>query len=75
MTNAFEFSDREDLPTNIGRLRKYLESVDAECAAILFNNLLVLESGDNNARRNFNQKILEALDAAAQAELDAAGGS
>lgn len=75
MTNTFEFSDGEDLPTNVGRLRNYLESLDAECAKILFDNLIVLESGDNNARRNFNQKILEALEAAAQAELDAAGGS
>jgi hypothetical protein len=75
MPNLFDFSADEDLPTNVGRLKAYLESVDAECARALFDNLAVLDSNDSNARRNFNQKILEALEAAAQVEIDAAGGS
>jgi len=73
MQNSFDFAIGEDWQKNIERLKAHLEAVDAECAKILFDNLAVLETGDNNARRDFNQKVLEALEAAAQAEIDAAG--
>ena len=73
MSASFDFSLDEDWPKNIQRLKKHLESVDTECAKILFDNLAVLETGDNNARRDFNQKVLEALEAAAQVEIDTQG--
>lgn len=73
MQNSFDFAIGEDWQKNIERLKAHLEAVDAQCAKILFDNLEVLETGDNNARRDFNQKILEALEIAAQAEIDAAG--
>ncbi|PDS61809.1 hypothetical protein CO653_30910 [Rhizobium anhuiense] len=71
---SFDFSLEEDWSTNIGQLRAHLETVDAECAKILFENLAILEAGDNNARRDFNQKVLEALEVAAEAEIDSQGG-
>ncbi|TXL76440.1 hypothetical protein FHP25_12400 [Vineibacter terrae] len=73
MQNSFDFAIGEDWQKNIERLKAHLEAVDAECAKILFDNLTVLETGDNNARRDFNQKVLEALEVAAQADIDAAG--
>lgn len=73
MSDSFDFSLDENWSINIGRLKVHLEAVDAACAKILFDNLAVLETGDINARRDFNQKVLEALEAAAQAEIDAAG--
>jgi hypothetical protein len=75
MLVSFDFSLDEDWSTNIGKLKAHLETVDAECAKILFDNLVILETGDSNARRDFNQKILEALEAVAQAEIDAKGGA
>ncbi|MCM2438510.1 hypothetical protein HGO34_02105 [Agrobacterium vitis] len=74
MSGSFDFSLDEDWSTNIGRLKAHLETIDAECAKILFDNLAILETGDNNARRDFNQKVLEALEAAAQAEIASQGG-
>jgi hypothetical protein len=73
MSAGFDFSLDENWSKNIERLKAYLKSIDAECAEILFANLAVLETGDNNARRDFNQKVLEILEAAAQAEIDAQG--
>lgn len=73
MPGGFDFSLDEDWPKNIERLKAHLESGDAACAKILFDNLAALEGGNNNARRDFNQKVLEALEVAAQAEIDAAG--
>lgn len=75
MSGGFDFSLDEDWPKNIQRLKTHLGSVDAECAKILFDNLAVLETGDNNARRDFNQKVLESLEAAAQVEIDTQGGA
>jgi hypothetical protein len=68
MSDAFNFSLDDDWPTNIERLRAHLEAMDAECAKVLFDSLPVLERGDGNARREFNQRVLEALEAAARAD-------
>lgn len=73
MSGGFDFSLDEDWPKNLERLKAHLEAGDAECAKILFDTLAVLEADDNNARRDFNQKVLEALEAAAQVEIDAQG--
>ncbi len=75
MSGSFDFSLDEEWPKNIQRLKAHLESVDAECAKILFDNLAVLETGDNSARRDFNQNALESLEAAAQVEIDAQEGA
>lgn len=75
MPEQFNFSLDEDWPTNIRRLKVHLEVIDDACARILFENLAILETDGNNARRDFNQKVLEALESAAQAEIDAAGGA
>ena len=75
MLRGFDFSLDDDWPDNIERLKTHLEAVDRECAKILFDNLSVLAIEDNNARRDFNQKVLKALEAAAQAEIDAPGGA
>lgn len=74
MSVTFDFSLNEDWTTNIDRLKTSLEAVDSVCTKILFDNIATLDSTDNNARRDFNQKVLDALNAAAQAEIDSDGG-
>ena len=74
LQDSFDFLIGDDWHKNIERLKAHLESVDVKCAQILFDNLASLETGDNNARRDFNQKVLEVLEVSAQAELDAAEG-
>lgn len=70
MPQQFDFSLDEDWPENLARLKAHLEAIDPECAKILFDNLDVLQSDDANARRDFNQKVFQAVTAAAQAEID-----
>jgi hypothetical protein len=65
-----EFDPNQTYDDNLARFRKHLESVDPECAAILFNNLdTLLGDGDpNRVRQNrtaFNVKVLRALAALA----------
>lgn len=73
MTGNFDFSADEDWSENMRHLKEHLEGIDAECAKILFDHLAILESGESAARRDFNQNVLEALESAAQAEIDALG--
>lgn len=70
MPQQFDFSLDEDWPQNLARLKAHLEAIDPESAKMLFDNLMALQSDDANARRDFNQKVLEAVAAAAQAEID-----
>jgi hypothetical protein len=70
MPGIFDFSLDEDLALNTARLKAHLETLDQECAKILFDNFSVLDAGDNG-RREFNGKVLAALQAAAQEEIKA----
>lgn len=74
MTGIFDFSLEEDFAENAERLKAHLSSIDPQCAEILFDHIAILRGEDSNARRDFNQKVLEALEAAAQTELDGQGG-
>ena len=70
MPEQFDFSFDEDWPQNLQRLKQHLEALDPECAEMLFDNLATLQSDDANARRDFNQKVFEAVFAAGQTEID-----
>ena len=72
MPQQFNFSLDEDWAQNLERLKAYLETLDPECAKILFDNLSTLQSDDPNARREFNRNAFEAITTAARAEI--AGG-
>jgi hypothetical protein len=69
MPESFDFSLHETWEQNFARLKIYLESIDPECSAILFNSLPLLQSEDANARRDFNREICDALEVAADAEI------
>ena len=70
MTTKFEFSMEEDWLHNLSRAQAHLEALDSACAKILFDNLAALLSDDANARRDFNQKVVAAVKAAAQSEIE-----
>ena len=73
MPNAFDFDISETWEENLADLKAHLESQDAECAKLLFDNLatLMVEDG-TTGRRDFNQIILTSLNALADAEIAAA---
>jgi hypothetical protein len=70
MSQQFDFSLAESLAQNLERLRVHLEAIDPDCTKLLFANLRTLQSGDSDARRDFNRKIFEALMEAAQDEIN-----
>lgn len=70
MPQEFDFSLDKDWSQNLERLKAYLEALDPECAKFLFDNLATLQSDETNARRDFNQKVFEAVTTAAQTEID-----
>lgn len=69
MPTSFRFSLEGLWHQNLEHLKAHLESIDAECSAILFEHLPLLQSDDPNARRDFNQRVLAALEAQCHAEL------
>lgn len=69
MPSTFDFSPTETWDQNLARLKEYLESLDPECAEIFFSHLALLQSDDVNARRDFNQKVFEAIEAAADIDI------
>ena len=70
MLKQFDFSIDEDWFHNLSRAKAHLEALDPECAKVLFDNLAVLLSDDVNARRDFNQKVFEAVKASALVEIE-----
>ena len=70
MPQEFDFSLDRDWSQNLERLKAFLEARDPECTKILFDNLATLQSDETNARRDFNQKVFQAVTKAAQAEID-----
>lgn len=70
MLKQLDFSIDEDWFHNLSRARAHLEMVDSDCAKILFDNLAALLSDDVNSRRDFNQKVFEAVEAAALLEIE-----
>lgn len=69
MPDTFAFDINEPWEENLQRLKNHLEEQDSECAEILFQSLETLTSDGTNSRRDFNQLILTALDALAEAEI------
>jgi hypothetical protein len=69
--DQFDFSLEETWPQNLSRVKAHLESIDCACAKILFDNIALLLSDDVSARRNFNQKVFDAINAAAEIEIGA----
>jgi hypothetical protein len=69
MPDTFAFDINEPWEENLQRLKNHLEEQDSECAEILFQYLDKLVSEDTNARRDFNQLILTALDDLAEVEI------
>jgi len=70
MPNDFSFNIDESWETNLARLKIYIESQDSECAELLLQNLATLMADDGTTgRRDFNQIILAALNALAEAEI------
>ena len=67
----FDFSLGENWLENLSRVKAHLESVDSDCARVLFDNIDLLLSDDVSARRDFNQKVFEAIKEAAQIEISA----
>lgn len=62
-----EFDPALSLSDNLARFRAVAESIDADCARILFDNLgLLARDGDatrtRQAVQEFNQAVLAALD-------------
>lgn len=66
--DTFAFNINEPWEDNLQRLKNHLQVQDSECAKILFQSLEKLLSDSPNARRDFNQCILTALDALAELE-------
>jgi septation ring formation regulator EzrA len=73
MPSTFDFSLSETWGQNLDRLKTHLESIDSECAAVFFAHLTALQSDDSNARRDFNQQVFEAIEAASEAEITVGG--
>lgn len=69
MRDAFAFAIDEPWAENLQRLKTHLQEQDSECAEILFQSLDTLLSDSTNARRDFNQLILTALDALTELEI------
>ena len=69
MPDDFSFNINEPWEDNLQRLKEHLVEEDSECAEILFQSLDTLITDATNARRDFNQLILTALDALAEAEI------
>ena len=70
MTDIFTFDIDESWEANLAHLKSYLDTQDCECTKILFQNLETLVSSEaSNGRRDFNQLVLAALNALAEAEI------
>ena len=69
MPNSFSFDINEQWEDNLLRLKDHLVQQDSECTEILYQALDTLITDEPNARRNFNELILTALDALAEAEI------
>ncbi len=69
MPATFAFDINEPWEENLHRLKTQLQEQDSECAELLFQSLDTLLSDSTNARRDFNQLILTALDALAELEI------
>lgn len=72
MRDTFAFNINEPWEENLQRLKNHLQEQDGECAEILFRSLDTLLSDSTNARRDFNQLILTALEALAELEIQGA---
>lgn len=72
MPDIFAFNINEPWEKNLQRLKNHLQEQDSECAEILFQSLDKLLSDGTNARRDFNQLILTALDVLAESEIQGA---
>lgn len=70
MHDAFTFHIDESWEENLARLKDYLNTQDSECTELLFEHLEILMANEGtNSRRDFNQRILTALDTLAEAEI------
>ncbi len=69
MPDTFAFDINEPWEENLQRLRNHLQRQDSECSEILFQSLATLLSDSTNARRDFNQLILTALEGLAELEI------
>ena len=69
MPQILDFSLDETWDQNLARLKVHLEGMDVDCAKLLFDNLGILSADDGNARRDFNRKVLAALESLADAEI------
>ncbi|MEQ1777789.1 MAG: hypothetical protein ABL863_04545 [Nitrosomonas sp.] len=73
MPDTFIFDIDEPWGGSLARLKTYLEAQDSACAELLFQHLEILISNEEkNGRRDFNQLVLAALDALAEAEISRA---
>lgn len=72
MPDTFAFDMNEPWEENLQRLKNHLSEQDNECAEILFQSLDALLSDGTNARRDFNQHVLTALEALAKLEIQGA---
>jgi hypothetical protein len=70
----FVFNLNGSWEDNLATLATHLESLDPRCAEFLEGNFDRFLNGDDaNARRDFNQRILAALDVAADVEIASMG--
>lgn len=65
----FDFSLDESWEQNLRRFEQHLVLSDPECAQIFFDHLATLQSDESNARRDFNQKVFEAIETAVDDEI------
>lgn len=72
---VLQFDPELSITDNIERFRAEAESIDADCALILFENLALLTCEGDEARireavREFNRTILSAIDELPEGNLE-----